>query len=51
MLPHTRLGARLIKKLEVYEGEIPKPKNNPAKVKHVKAEAAPAEATTEEPKA
>ena len=51
MLPHTRLGARLIKKLEVYEGEIPKPKNNPAKVKHVNAEAAPAEAKAEEPKA
>ena len=48
MLPHTRLGARFIKKLEVYEGEIPKPKIKAVKTKAAKAdletkEAAPAE--------
>jgi large subunit ribosomal protein L13 len=51
MLPHTRLGARLIKKLEVYEGEIPKPKVKAPKAKPAAAEAAPAEAKTEETKA
>lgn len=51
MLPHTRLGAHLLKKLEVYEGEIPKQKNKPPKVKHVKVEVAAAETKPEEPKA
>jgi large subunit ribosomal protein L13 len=50
MLPHTRLGARLIKKLEVYEGEIPKPKVKVPKAKPVVAEAAPAEVKPEETK-
>jgi large subunit ribosomal protein L13 len=51
MLPHTRLGARLLKKLEVYEGEIPKPRNNPPKVKHTKSEVAAVESKPEETKA
>jgi large subunit ribosomal protein L13 len=38
MLPHTRLGARLIKKLEVYEGDVPKPKVKAPKAQKVKTE-------------
>jgi large subunit ribosomal protein L13 len=41
MLPHTRLGARFYKKLEVYEGEIPKPKVKATPAKPATAEAAP----------
>jgi len=55
MLPHTRLGARFIKKLEVYEGNIPKPKVKAPKVKTPEAQAeskkaAPAESKTPEMK-
>lgn len=40
MLPHTRLGARLIKKLEVYEGDIPKPRAKAPKAPKTKPETA-----------
>jgi len=51
MLPHTRLGARFIKKLEVYEGEIPKPKVKAPKVKAPKTEVETKEAAPAETKA
>jgi large subunit ribosomal protein L13 len=53
MLPHTRLGARYLKKLAVYEGDIPKPKIKTAPVKVAAeskvavAESAPAGSQTE----
>jgi large subunit ribosomal protein L13 len=49
MVPHTRLGAHLLKKLEVYEGDIPKLKQKPARAKPpAKAEKAPAAETKPE---
>ncbi len=50
MLPHTRLGARLIKKLEVYEGDVPKPKVKAPKAKAETGEAPQAETKPEEAK-
>ena len=51
MLPHTRLGARFIKKLEVYEGDIPKPKVKAPKVKAAETGAENKETTPAESKA